>query len=215
MLYEDASQVATDAISSIRTVAAFCAEKRVMTIYDHKCEASKNQGVRTGMVGGLGFGFSFMMMYLTYGLCFYVGGQFVRHNKSTFADVFKVRNHVNSISILQLPIEDLILTHVLQVFFALMLATNGISQTSALASDSAKAMDSSVSIFALLDRKSKVDSSSDEGSTLDEVKGYIDFRHVSFKYPSRPDVQIFNDFTLHMPSGKVRITSLCNAISSQ
>jgi ATP-binding cassette subfamily B (MDR/TAP) protein 1 len=83
-----------------------------------------------------------------------------------------------------------------------------------LASDSAKAMDSSVSIFALLDRKSKVDSSSDEGSTLDEVKGYIDFRHVSFKYPSRPDVQIFNDFTLHMPSGKVRITSLCNTISS-
>ncbi|RCV26909.1 hypothetical protein SETIT_5G283500v2 [Setaria italica] len=177
MLYEDASQVATDAISSIRTVASFCAEKRVMAIYDHKCEASKNQGVRTGMVGGLGFGFSFMMMYLTYGLCFYVGGQFVRHNKSTFADVFKV-------------------------FFALMLATIGISQTSALASDSTKAKDSSVSIFALLDRKSKVDSSSDEGLTLDEVKGDIDFRHVSFKYPSRPDVQIFSDFTLHIPSGK-------------
>jgi ATP-binding cassette subfamily B (MDR/TAP) protein 1 len=177
MLYEDASQVATDAISSIRTVASFCAEKRVMTIYDHKCEASKNQGVRTGMVGGLGFGFSFMMMYLTYGLCFYVGGQFVRHNKSSFGDVFKV-------------------------FFALMLATIGVSQTSALASDSTKAKDSSISIFALLDRKSKIDSGSDEGLTLDEVKGDIDFRHVSFKYPSRPDVQIFSDFTLHIPSGK-------------
>ncbi|CAO1947832.1 unnamed protein product [Urochloa humidicola] len=177
MLYEDASQVATDAISSIRTVASFCAETRVMTVYDKKCEASKNQGVKTGMVGGLGFGFSFMMMYLTYGLCFYVGGQFVRHNKSTFGDVFKV-------------------------FFALMMATIGISQTSALASDSTKAKDSSISIFALLDRKSKIDSGSDEGLTLDEVKGDIDFQHVSFKYPSRPDVQIFSDFTLHIPSGK-------------
>ncbi|CAL4974577.1 unnamed protein product [Urochloa decumbens] len=177
MLYEDASQVATEAISSIRTVASFSAEKRVMTVYDHKCEASKNQGVRTGMVGGLGFGFSFMMMYLTYGLCFYVGGQFVRHNISTFGDVFKV-------------------------FFALMLATIGVSQTSALASDSTKAKDSSISIFALLDRKSKIDSASDEGLTIDEVKGDIDFRHVSFKYPSRPDVQIFSDFTLHIPSGK-------------
>lgn len=97
MLYEDASQVATDAISSIRTVASFGAEKRVMTIYNKKCEASKNQGVRTGMVGGIGFGFSFMMMYLTYGLCFYVGGQFVRHNKSTFADVFKVTKCIMSI----------------------------------------------------------------------------------------------------------------------
>ncbi|KAG2591011.1 hypothetical protein PVAP13_5NG450640 [Panicum virgatum] len=177
MLYEDASQVATDAISSIRTVASFCAEKRVMTIYDHKCEASKNQGVRTGIVGGLGFGFSFMMMYLTYGLCFYVGGQFVHHNISSFGDVFKV-------------------------FFALMMATIGVSQTSAFASDSTKAKDSSISIFALLDRKSKFDSGSDEGLTLDEVKGDIDFRHVSFKYPSRPDVQIFSDFTLHIPSGK-------------
>lgn len=177
ILYEDASQVATDAVSSIRTVASFCAEKRVTTIYDDKCEASKKQGVRTGMVGGLGFGFSFLMLYLTYGLCFYVGAQFVRHNKSTFGDVFKV-------------------------FFALMMATIGVSQTSALASDSTKAKDSAVSIFALLDRKSQIDSSIDEGSTLDEVRGDIDFRHVGFKYPSRPDIQIFSDFTLHIPSGK-------------
>jgi len=177
ILYEDASQVATDAVSSIRTVASFCAEKRVTTIYDDKCEASKKQGVRTGMVGGLGFGFSFLMLYLTYGLCFYVGAQFVRHNKSTFGDVFNV-------------------------FFALMMATIGVSQTSALASDSTKAKDSAVSIFALLDRKSQIDSSIDEGSTLDEVRGDIDFRHVGFKYPSRPDIQIFSDFTLHIPSGK-------------
>ncbi|GJM93457.1 hypothetical protein PR202_ga10015 [Eleusine coracana subsp. coracana] len=177
VLYEDASQVATDAVSSIRTVASFCAEKRVMTMYDQKCDASKNQGVRTGIVGGLGFGFSFLMLYLTYGLCFYVGAQFVRQGKSTFGDVFKV-------------------------FFALVLATIGISQTSAMASDSTKAKDSAISIFALLDRKSEIDSSNDEGLTLDEVKGNIAFRHVSFKYPSRPDVQIFSDFTLHIPSGK-------------
>jgi ATP-binding cassette subfamily B (MDR/TAP) protein 1 len=95
MLYEDASQVATDAVSSIRTVASFCSEKRVMTMYDNKCEASKNQGVRTGMVGGLGFGFSFLMLYITYALCYYVGAKFVSQGNSTFGDVFKVtsRNH--------------------------------------------------------------------------------------------------------------------------
>ncbi|TVU22170.1 hypothetical protein EJB05_31852, partial [Eragrostis curvula] len=177
LLYEDANQVATDAISGIRTVASFCAEKRVMTTYNKKCEASKNQGVRIGIVGGLGFGFSFLVLNLTYGLCFYVGAQFIRHEKSTFGDVFKV-------------------------FFALMLATIGISQTSAMASDSTKAKESAMSIFGLLDRKSEIDSSSDEGLTLDEVEGNIEFQHVSFKYPSRPDVQIFSDFTLHIPSGK-------------
>nr|BAJ94394.1 predicted protein [Hordeum vulgare subsp. vulgare] len=177
MMYEDASQVATDAISSIRTVASFCSEKRITRIYDQKCEASRNQGVRTGIVGGIGFGFSFLMLYLTYGLCFYVGAQFVRHGQSNFGDVFKV-------------------------FFALVLATIGVSQTSAMATDSTKAKDSAISIFALLDRKSEIDSSRNEGLTLDEVKGNIDFQHVSFKYPTRPDIQIFTDFTLHIPSGK-------------
>jgi ATP-binding cassette subfamily B (MDR/TAP) protein 1 len=89
-MYEDASQVATDAISSIRTVASFCSKKRITKIYEHKCEASMKQGFRTGIVGGIGFGFSFLMLYLTYGLCFYVGGQFVRHGKSNFGDVFEV-----------------------------------------------------------------------------------------------------------------------------
>jgi ATP-binding cassette subfamily B (MDR/TAP) protein 1 len=84
----------------------------------------------------------------------------------------------------------------------------GVSQSSAMATDSTKAKDSAISIFALLDRKSEIDSSSNEGSTLDEVKGNIDFRHVSFKYPTRPDIHIFSDFTLHIPSGKVSILFL-------
>ncbi|TVU41981.1 hypothetical protein EJB05_10370, partial [Eragrostis curvula] len=132
-MYEDASQVATDAVSSIRTVASFCAEKRVVTSYNEKCEALRKQGIRSGIVGGLGYGFSFLVLYLTYGLCFYVGAQFVRQGKTTFPDVFKV-------------------------FFALVLAAVGVSQASALASDATKARDSAISIFSILDRKSKIDS---------------------------------------------------------
>ena len=90
-MYEDASQVATDAVGSIRTIASFCAEKRVVTTYNKKCEALRKQGIQSGIVGGLGFGFSFLVLYLTFALCFYVGAQFVRQGKTTFADVFKVR----------------------------------------------------------------------------------------------------------------------------
>lgn len=89
-MYEEASQIASDAVGSIRTVASFCAEKRIIETYNHKCEASMNQGVRTGWIGGLGFGFSFLMLYLTYALCFYVGAQFVEKDKATFIEVFKV-----------------------------------------------------------------------------------------------------------------------------
>ena len=91
-MYEEASQVATEAIGSIRIVASFCAEKRVMDKYNQKCQASRDQGIRTGIVGGLGFGFSYLMLYASSALCYYVGAKFVSQGKSTFGDVFKVRN---------------------------------------------------------------------------------------------------------------------------
>ncbi|KAF0917813.1 hypothetical protein E2562_021484 [Oryza meyeriana var. granulata] len=177
VMYEDASQVVTEAIGSIRTVASFCAEKRVIKTYNQKCQASMKQSIRSGMVGGLGFSFSYLMVYLTYALCFYIGAQFVHGGKSTFKDVFRV-------------------------YFALVFTAFGISQTSAMASDSTKAHQSAASILALIDRKSKIDSSVDEGIILEKVNGTIDLNHVNFKYPSRPDVQVFCDFTLGIPFGK-------------
>ncbi|KAM0921315.1 hypothetical protein ACQ4PT_006954 [Festuca glaucescens] len=89
-----------------------------------------------------------------------------------------------------------------KVFFALVLAVVGVSQASALASNATKARDSAISVFSILDRKSKIDTISGEGLMLENVTGDIDFTNVSFKYPSRPDVQIFSDFTLHIPSRK-------------
>ncbi|XP_072967674.1 ABC transporter B family member 4-like isoform X3 [Typha angustifolia] len=177
VMYEEASQVANDAISGIRTVASFCAEHRVMDMYNRKCEAPLRHGIRQGIINGLGFGFSFLTLYLTYALCFYVGAKFMHEGKATFAEVFRV-------------------------FFALVLAATGVSQTSALGSDSTKAKDSTASIFAILDLKSKIDSSSDDGLVLDNLRGEIEFQNINFNYPSRPTVQIFRDFSLSIPSGK-------------
>lgn len=89
-MYEQASQVASDAISSIRTVASFSAEKRMMDAYRKKCEAPMKHGIRQGLASGLGFGFSFMTLYFTYALCFYVGARFVKDGKATFTEVFRV-----------------------------------------------------------------------------------------------------------------------------
>jgi len=91
--YEEASQVASDAVGGIRTVAAFSAEKKVMEAYEKKCESPIKQGIREGVVGGLGFGFSFLAFYFTYALCFYVGAKFVQQGTATFPEVFRVRSN--------------------------------------------------------------------------------------------------------------------------
>ncbi|PIA30044.1 hypothetical protein AQUCO_05700033v1 [Aquilegia coerulea] len=176
-MYEEASQVANDAVSSIRTVASFCAEQRIMDLYQNKCEAPIKNGVRQGLVSGAGYGFSFFALYCNNALIFYIGAQLVQHDKATFGEVFKV-------------------------FFALTMAAMGLSQTSAIGPDANKAKDSAASIFELLDRKPKIDSNSNEGTTLSSVTGDINLHHISFRYPMRPDVQIFRDLCLSIPAGK-------------
>ncbi|EMS62269.1 ABC transporter B family member 4 [Triticum urartu] len=175
--YEEASHVATNAVGGIRTVASFCAEQKVMDAYEKKCESPTRQGVREGVVGGLGFGFSFLVFYLTYALCFYVGAKFVHGGTATFPEVFRV-------------------------FFVLVLAASGISRTSAVGADSTKASESAISVFEILDRKSKIDSSSEEGMVVANLRGDIEFQNVCFSYPLRPNVQIFTDLSLSIPSGK-------------
>lgn len=89
-MYEEATEVANDAVSCIRTVASFCAEHKVTKAYYEKCEAPVRQGIRQGIVSGLGFGISFFVLYSTYALCFYVGAKFMLDGKATFTEVFRV-----------------------------------------------------------------------------------------------------------------------------
>lgn len=84
------------------------------------------------------------------------------------------------------------------------MAATAVTQSSAVTTDSQKAKNATASIFAIVDRKSKIDPSDESGMSLDDVKGDIELHHVSFKYPSRPDVQIFRDLNLAICAGKVK-----------
>ncbi|PRQ45049.1 putative xenobiotic-transporting ATPase [Rosa chinensis] len=178
MMYEEASQVANDAVGSIRTVASFCAEEKVMELYRRKCEGPMKTGIRQGLISGIGFGVSFFFLFCVYTTSFYAGAQLVKAGKTTFTDVFKV-------------------------LFALTMAATGISQSSSFGPDSGKAKTSAASIFAIIDRPSKIDPSNESGTKIDGgVKGEIELHYVSFKYPSRPETPIFRDLNLTILSGK-------------
>ncbi|XP_048137539.1 ABC transporter B family member 11-like [Rhodamnia argentea] len=176
-MYEEASQVANDAVGSIRTVASFCAEERVMDLYRRKCEGPTKKGIRQGLISGIGFGSALFFLYALYSCGFYAGARLVEQGKMTFSEVFRV-------------------------FFALALASVGIAQSSSTFTDATKAKSSAASIFEILDRKSNIDPGDGSGITIENLKGDIKFDHVGFSYPTRPNVQIFQDLCLAIPSSK-------------
>ena len=87
------------------------------------------------------------------------------------------------------------------------MATIGISQSSSMGIDSTNAKAAAASVFGIIDRKSLIDSSDESGTTLENVKGEIELRHISFEYPSRPDNQIFRDLSLTIRSSKVKFVN--------
>lgn len=92
MMYEEASQVANDAVGSIRTVASFCAEEKVMELYKRKSEGPMKTGIKQGLISGIGFGLSFFLLFCVYATSFYAGARLVQDGKTTFPKVFRVCN---------------------------------------------------------------------------------------------------------------------------
>ena len=56
-------------------------------------------------------------------------------------------------------------------------------------------------MFETIGRKPIIDAYDTKGRTLDDIHGDVELRDVYFSYPSRPDEQIFNGFSLSIPSG--------------
>lgn len=77
-----------------------------------------------------------------------------------------------------------------------------LSKASAAASD----------MFSIIDRESKIESLSTEGSSILDFKGDIKFRDLHFSYPSRPDTSILHGLDLDICEGQT--TALVGASGS-
>lgn len=89
-MYEEASQVASDAVGNIRTVASFSAEEKVMELYKRKSKGPVATGIRQGVISGIGYGISFFLLYCVYATTFYAGAHLIKDGKATFGKVFRV-----------------------------------------------------------------------------------------------------------------------------
>ncbi|KAG2465263.1 MDR1 protein, partial [Polypterus senegalus] len=87
-------------------------------------------------------------------------------------------------------------------FSVIIFAAMHVGQSSSSAPDFAKAKVSAQRIFALLDKKPKIDIYSTEGLKLDHFDGNIEFQDVHFAYPTRKNVQVLQGLNVKVSKGQ-------------
>ncbi|KAJ3065463.1 (ABC) transporter [Rhizoclosmatium hyalinum] len=175
--YAEAGAVAEQVISGIRTVYSFSLQSRFAAKYDVKLDIAQKADQRRGITLGVGFGCFMMIMFMTYSLAFWYGTRLVIQGTMGGQDV-------------------------LITFMALMLGSMALTQVPANLAAVSSARGAAHKIFATIDRVPAIDSFSEKGKKPKKLEGRIEFKGVSFAYPTRPNTSIFQDFSVSIEPGQ-------------
>lgn len=103
---------------------------------------------------------------------------------------------------------DVISSVILAVILAATAMTTITPQIMAITNASSAAEE----LFKTIDRESKIDALSTEGTSLDTCEGKIEIKDVHFAYPARPETQVLHGLNLSIPARKT--TALVGASGS-
>ncbi|KAJ4812820.1 ABC transporter B family member 19 [Rhynchospora pubera] len=172
-----ASMIAGEGVSNICTVAAFNAQDKILNLFSNELCIPQQRSLRRSQTAGLLFGLSQLFLYSSEALVLWYGAQLVRHHDSTFSKVIKV-------------------------FVVLVITANSVAETISLAPEIIRGGESIRSVFATLNRPTRIEPDDPESEQADSIRGEIEFKHVDFSYPARPEISIFKDFNLRIHAGR-------------
>lgn len=169
--------IAGEGVSNIRTVAAFNAQEKILSLFGHELRVPQSQSLRRSQSSGGLFGLSQLALYASEALILWYGAHLVSKGVSTFSKVIKV-------------------------FVVLVITANSVAETVSLAPEIIRGGEAVGSVFSILDRSTKIDPDDPECESVESIRGEIELRHVDFAYPSRPDIIVFKDLSMRIRAGQ-------------
>nr|ASM90226.1 ABC transporter ATP-binding protein [Sesuvium portulacastrum] len=174
--YSKANSIVGEALSSIKTVYSFTAEKTILDKYSFILDRTMKLGLRQGIAKGLALGSTGLSFAIWAFLAWYAS-RLVMYHGETGGRVYAA---------------------------GITFIMGGLALGSALPEMKyfTEASVAASKIFDRIDRTPKIDGEDEKGLKLDTIRGEIQFEHVKFIYPSRPDTIILKDFNLQVEAGK-------------
>ncbi|PKU70482.1 ABC transporter B family member 19 [Dendrobium catenatum] len=171
------SMIAGEGVSNIRTVAAFNAQSKILSLFRQELRIPQRHSLSRSQISGSLFGLSQLALYGSEALILWYGAHLVRSGASTFSRIMKV-------------------------FVVLVVTANSVAETVSLAPEIVRGGESIRSVFSILNRSTRIDSDDPEAEPVDSIRGEIELRHVDFAYPSRPEIPIFKDLNIRIRAGQ-------------
>ncbi|XP_048321099.2 putative ABC transporter B family member 8 [Ziziphus jujuba] len=174
--YQKANTILEQALSSIKTVYAFTAERRIVEKYSKILDRTTKLGIKQGIAKGLAVGSTGISFSIWAFLAWY-GSRLVMYKGETGGRIYAA---------------------------GISFVLSGLSLGMALP-DLKYFTEASVAaqrIFVRIDRVPAIDGEETKGIVLDNIRGDLEYDNVKFTYPSRPDTMVLKDFSLKVEAGK-------------
>ncbi|XP_004677183.1 PREDICTED: ATP-binding cassette sub-family B member 5 [Condylura cristata] len=177
--YSKAGAVAEEVLSSIRTVIAFGAQEKEIQRYTQNLKDAKDVGIKKTVASKLSLGAVYFFMNGTYGLAFWYGTSLILSGEAGYT-----------------------IGTVLAVFFSVIHSSYCIGAAAPNFETFTIARGAAYSIFQVIDKKPTIDNFSTMGYKPECIEGTVEFKNVSFSYPSRPTIKILKGLNLKIKSGE-------------
>ncbi|WQF80927.1 Putative Type 1 protein exporter [Colletotrichum destructivum] len=189
-VFAQAATLAENVLVTIRTVHAFGIRPQLMTQFVAYLDRAKALGMRKSPLYGFLFSLEYFIVYSAMGLAFWQGIAMIADGE----------------------VDDM--GTVFTVIMSVLTASLTVTVIAPYMISFQKAATAAAQLFVLIDRISDTDPFDEEGlkPSDDTVRGELDIENITFSYPIRPGVTVLNQFSLHVPAGKV--TALVGASGS-
>ncbi|KAE8709999.1 ABC transporter B family member 19 [Hibiscus syriacus] len=175
--YANAGIIAEQAIAQIRIIYSYVGESKALNSYSDPIQNTLKLEYKAGMAKGLGLGCTYGIACMSWALVFWYAGVFIRNGQSDGGKAFTA-------------------------IFSAIVGGMSLGQSFSNLGAFCKGKVAGYKLMEIINQKPSIIQDHSEGKNIPEVKGYIEFKDVTFSYPSRPDVIIFRNFSIFFPAGK-------------